>query len=93
MCKSKEFEVIIPFDVFEHINALPIDDLLSWFNVEFILKGQNRESFEYLVVCPSLSVANSVLSFLFSLKELVLASAYSSSDKLRCANWIFGEIR
>ena len=93
MSNSKEFEVIIPFDVFEHLTALSIDDLLSWFNVKFILKGQHCDSFEYLVVCPSLSVAKSVLSLLISLKKVVLVSAYSPSDKLRCANWIFGEIR
>lgn len=93
MNSFKEFEVVIPFDVFEHLTALFIADLLLSFHVRFILKGKNCDSLEYLVVCPSLSVAKSVQSLLISLKNVVLASAFSSSDKLRCSNWIFGAIR
>lgn len=93
MSNSKEFEVIIPYAVFDNLSVLSIINLLSCFNVQFILKGYDRDSFEFHVVCPSLSVAKSVLSLLTSLKKVILASVCSPSDKSLCANWIFGEIR
>lgn len=93
MINSKEFEVIIPYDAFDNVSVLSINNLLSCFNVQFILTGYDCDSFEFLVVCPSLSVAKSVLSLLTSLKKVILASVCSPSDKLLCANWKFGEIR
>ena len=91
MSKFVEFEVVIPFGVFDHLTATSIDDLLSWFNVKFERKGVTDAQVEFLVVAPSVEVASAVRNVFISLKRLVVASAYSPMDKLRCSsNWLFG---
>lgn len=88
-----EFEVIVPDAVIKHVSVPSISDLLSYFNVKFEVKGFTDCETEFLVTAPSRDVANSVRELLASLKRVVLASSFSSMDKMRCEVWLFGIIR
>ena len=93
MSKLREFEVVIPLAVFGHLSALSVENLLSWFNVKFERKGVFEDGFEYLITAPSFESAIQVKNLLDDLRRLVLVSAFSPMDRLRCERWTFGEIR
>ena len=88
-----EFEVIVPDAVIKHVSVPSISDLLSYFNVKFEVKGFTDSETEFLVTAPSRDVANSVRELLASLQRVVLASSFSSMDRMRCEGWLFGQIR
>lgn len=88
-----EFEVIIPAVVFGHVSYDSIVDVLRWFDVKFECKGCTDCEYEFLVTARSRHVANSVRDLLASLQRVVLASSFSSMDKIRCEGWLFGIIR
>lgn len=93
MKKLRSFEVVIPFAVFGHLSALSVENLLSWFNVKFEHKGVSENGFVYLIIAPSFESAIQVRNLFDDLRRLVLVSAFSPMDRLRCDHWTFGEIR
>lgn len=88
-----EFELIVPDAVIKHVSVPSISDFLSYFNVMFEVKGFTDCEIEFLVTAPSRDVANSVRELLASLQRVVLASSFSSMDKILCQGWLFGIIR
>lgn len=88
-----ESEVVIPSSVFGHISSDMIEDLLSSFNVKFECKGKSDICSEFLLSSSVRWRLECVIDLLHSLRRLVLASAFSCSDGLRCESWLYGLIR
>lgn len=88
-----EFEVIFPDAVIDHVSVKSIEDLLSYFNVKFEVKGFTDCETEFLITAPSRDVAYFVRQWFPALQRVVLASSYSAMDKMRCQGWLYGEIR
>lgn len=90
-----ESEVIIPSAVFGHIDVDSIADLFSSCNVKFEVKGYSDDCVfkEFLISSSVRCRLECAIDLLHSLRRLVLASAFSCSDGLRCESWLYGQIR
>lgn len=94
MSKFVEFDAIIPASVFNHVEVESIVTMFESFNVSFVVVGYSSDfSLQCLVTCHSPESASSSLTFLRSLRRLVLASAFSPLDRKRCKSWTFGDFR
>ena len=61
--------------------------------VRFELKGETDAQFEFLLSASVRWRLECAIDLLNSLRRLVLASAYSPMDGLRCDSWLYGQIR
>ncbi len=96
MSNSKEFEVIIPSAFIRKISVLSISSFINDFGAQFLFKGfsETRPNYEeFLIIAPSLEVANDVISFLISLRGFVRSSASRHCNSRLFSKWYFSSIR
>lgn len=89
-----ESEVVIPSDVFGHIDVESIVDILSSCCVKFEVKGFSDDnlSMEFLISAPVRWRLECAIDLLHSLRRLVVSASFSPIDELRCESWLFGQI-